>query len=85
MSGFNFEKNGLIGTIAFIGFFGNLFLNLLKRRQGVDFSVMRWLLLYKAPFVVCFYMFWHQFFILVYNLCPFFLLFLGLAYSQLTE
>jgi O-antigen ligase len=78
------RRYGLIGTIAFIGLFGNLFFNLSKiRRQGVDFSVYALALALQGTF--CGYAF-YMFLASIYHslqLMPIFLLFLGLAYSQL--
>ena len=77
------RRYGLIGTIAFIGLFGNLFFGLSSiRKMNSDFSVCALTLALQSTFVgYAFYMFWHQF-IILYNM-PIILLFLGLAYSQL--
>jgi O-antigen ligase len=77
------RRYGLIGTIAFIVLFGNLFFGLSKiSRQGEDFSVCAIALALQGTFVgYVFYMFLAS----IYHslqLMPIFLLFLGLSYSQ---
>ena len=77
------RRYGLIGTIAFIVLFGNLFFGLSKiSQQGEDFSACALSLALQGTFVgYVFYMFLAS----IYHsmqLMPIFLLFLGLSYSQ---